>query len=603
MIRESSYDKNPVIAINNSKEDCLQGWPEILARIEREIAPGPRRTVTIECYPGVFIQDLAQTLRARFGGALIVDASAAYKSSAELALQFASKLTDDPVFGRMYPWTIADFFDHTLLERQRHVLEDAPGLSFIIGAGAALLHPHPSLLVHAGVTRWELQHRQRAHRIGNLGLENSQETPGRLYKNAFFVDWRVADRLRHEIYNNVDFFLDLNSQEDPRMLSGEVLRDTVAQAVHRPFRVVPFFDPGPWGGDWMRQEFDLPDGPSNYAWGFDCVPEENSVVFGFGNRGFELPANVLVHEKPEDLLGDRIHRRFGAEFPIRFDLLDTMDGGNLSLQVHPMKEYIREHFGMDYTQDESYYILDRGENSELYLGLREGVVEAEMCRTLKDAQQSDRPFQVERFVNIWPTRKHDHFPIPAGTIHCSGRNNVVLEISATPYIFTFKLWDWGRLGLDGRPRPIHLEHGLKNIQWNRTTEWVRNELIDQVQEVGRGKGWYEERTGLHASEFLETRRHWFTDAVLHHTDGNLNVLNLVEGEAVVVESPTGAFPPTPVHYAETFIVPASVGEYRVRPVVPPKTPLATIKAYVRDLSSSKRSEDKRTSLDSQHIDP
>jgi mannose-6-phosphate isomerase class I len=347
---------------------------------------------------------------------------------------------------------------------------------------------------------------------------------------------------------------------------------------------VPFFDPGPWGGNWMRQRFCLPNGPPNYAWCFDCVPEENSIVFGFGTRRFELPANVLVHEKPEELLGDCIYERFGAEFPIRFDLLDTMDGGNLSLQVHPMAEYIREHFGMDYTQDESYYILDRGEGSELYLGLRNGIDPAEMRQSLNDAQKSERPFSVERFVNTWPTRKHDHFPIPAGTIHCSGKENVVLEISATPYIFTFKLWDWGRLGLDGKPRPIHLEHGLQNIQWNRTTDWVRKELIDQVEQVGKGEGWCEELTGLHASEFLETRRHWFVEPVLHDTRGNLNVLNLVEGEEAVIESPTSAFSPMHVHYAETFILPAAVGEYTIKPLHAPRNPLATIKAYVRDCS-------------------
>jgi mannose-6-phosphate isomerase class I len=259
-----------------------------------------------------------------------------------------------------------------------------------------------------------------------------------------------------------------------------------------------------------------------------------------------------------------------------------MEGGNLSLQIHPMTEYIREHFGMDYTQDESYYILDREEGSELYLGLRDGLDPAEMRQALEDAQKGDASFPVERFVNTWPTRKHDHFPVPAGTIHCSGKDNVVLEISATPYIFTFKLWDWGRLGLDGRPRPIHLEHGLRNIQWDRTTEWVRQELIDQAQQVGQGEGWQEERTGLHASEFLETRRHWFTGPVPHDTKGNLNVLNLVEGEEAVIESPSGAFPPMHVHYAETFIVPAAVGEYTIRPALPATRPLATIKAYVRE---------------------
>lgn len=158
---------------------------------------------------------------------------------------------------------------------------------------------------------------------------------------------------------------------------------------------------------------------------------------------------------------------------------------------------------------------------------------------------------------------------------------MVLEISATPYIFTFKLWDWARLGLNGLPRPIHLKHGLANIQWNRDRDWVKSNLINPVREVARGDGWREETTGLHELEFLETRRHWFTESVLHDTEGRLNVLNLVEGEEIVVESPENAFEPFVVHYAETFIVPASAGRYRISPVGKADRPMATIKALVR----------------------
>jgi hypothetical protein len=136
--------------------------------------------------------------------------------------------------------------------------------------------------------------------------------------------------------------------------------------------------------------------------------------------------------------------------------------------------------------------------------------------------------------------------------------------------------------MDGRPRPIHLEHGLRNIQWDRTTKWVRENLINQSSLVNSGEGWREERTGLHSLEFIETRRHWFTGTVPHHTLGNLNVLNLVEGDAAIVESPTGAFPPFTIHYAETFIVPAAVGAYTIRPAAKTKMPLATIKAYLRE---------------------
>ena len=159
---------------------------------------------------------------------------------------------------------------------------------------------------------------------------------------------------------------------------------------------------------------------------------------------------------------------------------------------------------------------------------------------------------------------------------------MLLEISATPYIFTFKLWDWGRLGLDGLPRPVHLDHGQQVIDWQRETQWVHDNLVNRIEPIAEGEGWREERTGMHEREFIETRRHWFTAPVTHHTHGGVNVLNLVEGAQAVVESPSGAFAPFVVNYAETFIIPAAVGEYRISPFGKGiGQQLATIKAWVR----------------------
>ena len=157
---------------------------------------------------------------------------------------------------------------------------------------------------------------------------------------------------------------------------------------------------------------------------------------------------------------------------------------------------------------------------------------------------------------------------------------MVLEISATPYIFTFKLWDWGRLGLDDRPRPVHIDHGLANIQWERNTEWTNQQLVNKVTVVAEGAGWKEERTGLHAKEFIETRRHWFSQTVDHDTSGTVHVMNLVEGSGIVVESPDNQFAPFTVHYAETFLVPAAVGRYSITPTRRGEV-CATIRASVR----------------------
>ena len=540
------------------------------------------RRIAVECYPGVALEPLLRNLVAALSPQLVLESADAMLSPNEIEAKFASMLGNDPVFAYMEPHELEEFFDPDLVNETRRKASVPTGTIVAIGTGATVVLPDHDLLIYVDVARWEIQQRQRRGLIPNLGLDNAGAPAGQLYKRAFFLDWRSADRRKDQLYQRIDFWIDGNLPDQPAMLPGAALRNALATVSQRPFRVVPFFDPGPWGGQWMRRKFDLPDGPPNYAWGFDCVPEENSLVLRFGDRDFELPALTLVHQQPQQLLGDLVMKLFGAEFPIRFDFLDTMEGGNLSLQVHPLRSYIRGQFAMPYTQDESYYLLDTGPDAAVYLGLREGIDKDAMAADLRAAQSGGQPFPAEHYVNVWPARKHAHFLIPAGTVHCSGRDSVVLEISATPYIFTFKLWDWGRLGLNGLPRPIHIDHGLKNIRWNRTTRWVRQHLIDQEETIASGDGWYEERTGLHSLEFIETRRHWFTAPVAHHTEGNLNVLNLVEGDEAIVESPTGAFPPMTVHYAETFIVPASVGPYIIRPAENSRMPLATIKAYVRN---------------------
>lgn len=565
--------------MSDSTEDLASGWEEI-RRTLQENARGVRR-IAIECYPGVQEALLQTELAAALEPAMILESERSLLPPECLEEKFAPMLGNDPVFARMEARELTEFFDAAKLADTREKIEAVAGRVIVIGIGATLLIPHWDLLIFVDITRWEIQQRQRRGEISNIGLDNAASPPSAFYKRAFFLDWRVADRHKDGLYERVDYWIDSNVPDQPTMLRGEQFRLALDAVSRRPFRVVPFFDPGPWGGQWMRRKFDLPDGPANYAWCFDCVPEENSLILRFGDREFELPALTLVHHCPLQLLGSTVVEQFGAEFPIRFDFLDTMEGGNLSLQVHPLRKYIEEQFGLSYTQDESYYLLDAAPDAAVYLGLREGIDPAKMAEALCAAQTGGPAFSAEQYVNQWPARKHDHFLIPAGTIHCSGRNAVVLEISATPYIFTFKLWDWGRCGLDGRPRPIHLEHGLKNIQWDRTTEWVREHLIDQQVTIAEGAGWLEEKTGLHSLEFIETRRHWFTGTVEHDTRGNLNVLNLVEGADAIVESPTNAFPSLIIHYGETFIVPAAAGSYTIRPVEPTQQLLATIKAYVR----------------------
>ena len=582
MRRKSNYDKFPIISVYTAAPDCWEDWPLILDRL-RAFTTDTNSVICIECYPGVLELELGRIFEEGLQPALVVMTTDLLKPSPAIERMVDDVLGDDPVFGRMNRIQIEDFFDERKLDHARNLARNCKqGPLLIIGTGATLVVPEPDILIYADLARWEIQQRQRRNAIGNFGANNLQDSAGLKYKRAFFVDWRAADRLKASLLSRIDFWLDTNS-EIPKLVTGRSVREGLGQLVHRPFRVVPYFDPGPWGGHWMEEVCDLPTDVPNHAWCFDCVPEENSLVLKFGPTCVEIPAMNLTLLHPHELLGHDVYSRFGAEFPIRFDFLDTMDGGNLSLQVHPKSQYIWDKFGMKYTQDESYYLLDAGEDGSVYLGIKSQINRDAMIRELKAAHTNGNSFRAEAYVNRFPAKKHDHFLIPAGTIHCSGKNSMVLEISATPYIFTFKLWDWGRLGLNGLPRPIHIDHGLMNIAWDRDTNWVRKNLINQIEPVREGPGWREERTGLHSSEFIETRRHWFTGTAPHETRDTVNVLNLVEGEEAIVESPTKAFEPFVVHYAETFIVPASIGRYCISPTGQSiGKSCATIKASVRD---------------------
>ncbi|ANZ04394.1 class I mannose-6-phosphate isomerase [Raoultella ornithinolytica] len=579
---QTTYDKFPEVTVQGYDDQAWQGWESIEATLNLRASASSRTVLVVDCYPGVRLDELEQRLLPSLNATRVLNVESARRDQQALHDLLARNLTDDRVFGVLSCHHLEEFFNADKLHQLRQQVDAVTeGLIVIYGPGAALVHPG-DVLVYADMPRWEIQQRMRHDGLGNWGADNQDEDILRRYKRAFFIEWRVFDRHKTPLLKRADYLLDTTQKEAPTLVSGEALRAGLRQTTTRPFRVAPFFDPGVWGGQWMKQQFDLDPSAPNYAWCFDCVPEENSLLLRFGQVRIEIPSQNLVLLHPRALLGEKVHARFGAEFPIRFDFLDTIGGQNLSFQVHPVTEYIQQQFGMHYTQDESYYILEAQPHAVVYLGTKTGIEPQAMLDDLKAAACGEKTFDDARFVNQIPARKHDHFLIPAGTVHCSGSGTMVLEISATPYIFTFKLWDWGRLGLDGLPRPVHLEHGEQVIDWQRDTRWVADNLVNQVEPVAEGEGWREERTGMHEREFIETRRHWFTAPVTHHTQGGVNVLNLVEGDEAIVDSPSGAFAPFVVHYAETFIIPAAVGEYRISPSGKGSgQPLATIKAWVR----------------------
>lgn len=557
--KTSGYRQHPTIEVDCPGAVVSQGFDEILPQL-RQALVGGKKVLCVECYPGVDQEELLQGLMGLQPALVIHSDDLAFEPEKMDALLEQDLLPDDPVFGIMTVRKLMDFFyPDKIREAQKAIRDAGEGIVLVYGVGATLVHPGDVQVV-ADITRWEIQLR---YRRGMSNWRTCQTDLPKLkkYKRGFFAEWRWADREKDHLLDTMDFYLDMTTEGHPSMVDGASYRAALRQASAMPFRLVPYFDPGVWGGNWMKEKFHLPENGSNYAWSFDGVPEENSLLLDFGGKLIETPALNLVYQQPRRLLGERVHARFGKEFPIRFDMLDTINGQNLSLQVHPLTEYIQQQFNMRYTQDESYYILDAQEGASVWLGVKTGVDPKAMEKDLRRAQTGEAPFPAEKYINNIPVKKHDHILIPAGTTHCSGAGTMVLEISATPYIFTFKMWDWGRVDLDGKPRPIHIDHGLHNIQWNRDTDWVRENLVDQVTELHRDDTCLVERTGLHEREFIETVRITTTSRAKVERNGSVQVINLVDGSRARLVSANGRFAPFELYYAETCILPDAAGEY------------------------------------------
>lgn len=481
---------------------------------------------------------------------------------------------DDSIFGYRTNLDLSNYFDQERLEIIQ-INEDFD-ITLIYGTGASLCNIE-GFLVYFDLPKNELQYRMRSHKISNLGL-SGHKAPKEAYKHFYFVDWVVLNKAKKRLLPDIQIIVDQQRPNQPTWTSGEAMRATLNAMSHSYFRVRPWFEPGVWGGQWMKNKFQgLANNVPNYAWSFEMIVPENGILLEKNGYILEISFDMLMFQESNNVLG-KAAKKFKDEFPIRFDFLDTFEGGNLSVQCHPTTEYIQKEFGENFTQDETYYILDSGPEAQVYLGFQEDIEPEEFKAALETCFTSKKELDVEKYIQKFPAKKHDLFLIPNGTVHCSGSDNMVLEISATPYIFTFKMYDWQRLDLDGKPRPLNIEHAFNNLDFSRKGKIVEETLISKPYLAAVGTNWKKIHLPTHPDHFYSIYRYEFKHEVEIETNDQCHILMLVEGQSVELNLADGTS--QPFKYAETFAIPAATRKYTL--VNTSKNTAKIILSHVKD---------------------
>lgn len=486
------------------------------------------------------------------------------------ALTSSPELADDPHFEILATGSLSGLFPTAPV-----VPRNSDGVTVIFGPGAALADH--DLLCYVDLPKRFAEAVVTSGEGTNLGQR--PEDGAATTKRLFYVDWPLLDRHRDDIADDIALWVDAGRPEEPVALEGSALRASLETLAGQPFRTRPTFNTTPWGGHWAQRQLQMNQDEANTALGYELIAPESGILIGpAADRAAEVPFALLVARHAERIMGSDVHQVFGTSFPIRFDYLDTVGGGDLSVHCHPQRDYMRDVFGWPYTQHESYYLMVAGEKSEVFLGLRQDV-DIELFRKAAElANEDGRPFEIRDYVQTLPAQTHQLYLIPAGTPHGSGHGNVVLEVSATPYLYSLRFYDWLRHDQNGRQRAVHVGHAFDNLNPDRTGQRVLDELVQPARPVRSGTGWTENVIGTLADMFFEVRRFELdpgADAQCD-TDGRFHILNVVEGGGVAVLSSAGTHQ---LSYAETLVVPAAVGPYRLVPIG--TAPVRIVKSLVR----------------------
>jgi len=249
--------------------------------------------------------------------------------------------------------------------------------------------------------------------------------------------------------------------------SIEKLKDELDRHfIQKPLMFHPVFKEKIWGGTKLKSVLNknIPSEHTGESWEISTVPQNISVVKKgyFSNRNLQ----ELLEKFQEQLVGKNIYQKFGNKFPILIKYIDAT--GDLSVQVHPDDQTAQKKHQSS-GKNELWHIIATGKDAFLYLGFQKQTGKDTYLQTLKTGK-------LENILRKIPVKRGDSFYIPAGTVHAIGKGILLAEIQQNSDI-TYRIFDWNRKGLDGKPRQLHTEWALDAIDFSSNPQLLNGNKI------------------------------------------------------------------------------------------------------------------------------
>lgn len=597
MFKPLAYDDpkavNRIKLPEKTKKSVTKGNEAVADKIIQDLIENHADTLALDGYVSStytneeFVGLLRQSAEARNVKFTCLNMTAVYKEEDEINGLTAENLPlnyeEDPVllFGKLYKGKIDDFIDEMKLYKVEE-LEKKDGIKVIYGLGSACekMECFTDRVAYVDVTPKVCAIRAREGKYINIG-DSSGRPFNLLMRRNYFVDFEVVTRERKGLLleNKINYYILGSDESCFYMLPTEGLNEILSTLVKYPFRAKPVYLEGIWGGEFIRKVRNLPmDIAGNIAWIFEFIPMEVSIAVEVEGEKLDFPFSTFTQKEGKNMLGEKAYTAFEGYFPVRFNYDDTYhSNGNMSIQVHPDEEYVIDNYGDFGRQDEAYYVIATGHGAKTYAGFKGDG--REFLKLAKESESTHEDIDYQKYINYVDSTPGRQIMIPAGTIHASGRNQLILELgSLTIGSYTYKVYDYNRKDKDGNTRPIHTANAEKALHFERDSEWVRENIAIEPILCDESKGCKEYIVGKTDLMYYETHCIEMDKTAVYEgkNHGQFTVLTVVDGEEVKIYSKSHPEFNFTASFLEIVTVPATIEDYVIeakgyQPVVVHKT--------------------------------